>query len=420
MIDRIKETLSSANLDFVGKFRIAAIASTVLVLLSWASFFVLTPNWGIDFSGGTEIKLGFVEDVDIGEVRGALRTLGLDEDAVQEVRGGRLHEFDIRIKDASFGSDELRTQVLDAFRGTFGPEWVVSDRFDAEVGARLSVIYAGEPVMVDRVAESLANLEGIVVELGRQENEVVVKMPGLSQQIEKTIRGAMGDREFQVLSVDAVGPKVGGDLRQQGFVAILATLLLVLVYIGFRFDIAFAPGAILALIHDVSITLGVFVLLHRELNINMIGALLTIVGYSLNDTIIVYDRIRENMEKFSRNDLGETINRSVNETLARTIGTSLTTVMAITPLLFLGGPVIQNFALAMTIGVFVGTYSSVYIASPFIIAMQRVKPMLGRFVVGGGAEEPDAEAVAAEEAGLTESEKRRRERAALLKEGDAR
>ena len=213
------------------------------------------------------------------------------------------------------------------------------------------------------------------------DNTFSITLPPLAVQVEKTLKGALPGRSVQISGVSSVGPKVGGNLRRQGFVAMLATLALVLIYIGFRFDLTFAPGAIAALFHDVSITIGIFVLIQHEVNLSMIGALLTIIGYSLNDTIVIYDRIRENMERYRRTDMGQLINDSVNETLARTLATSLTTLVAISAFLVMGGPVIETFALAMMIGVVVGTYSTVFVASPMILLMEKVKPRLVALLV---------------------------------------
>ncbi len=200
--------------------------------------------------------------------------------------------------------------------------------------------------------------------------------------------------KFVVLSTDSVGPKVGNDLRTQGFVAIMITLALVLVYIAFRFDIGFAPGAVLALLHDVSLTAGVFVLVGLEINLAIVGALLTIVGYSLNDTIVIYDRIRENQERYSRKDMPSLINVSINETMARTLATSVTTFLAVLPFLIFGGEFVQgffpdipsagsviwSFAFAMLLGILFGTYSTIYVASPTILVMQDVKPWLATLI----------------------------------------
>jgi len=192
-----------------------------------------------------------------------------------------------------------------------------------------------------------------------------------------------------VLQVDSVGPKVGAELRQQGMIAILATLALILVYVALRFNLSFAPGAVLALFHDVSIVVGVFVTLDMlgityEFNLPMIGALLTIIGYSLNDTIVIYDRLRENMTRYRRNDLETMINVSINETLGRTLATSVTTLAGMTAFLVLGGAVIQTFALAIFLGVIVGTYSTIFVASPTILLMQDVQPWLSQLFTPAG------------------------------------
>jgi preprotein translocase SecF subunit len=226
----------------------------------------------------------------------------------------------------------------------------------------------------------------------------------------------LGEHKFLVLSIEAVGPKVGGELRRQGFISIAATLCLVLLYVGFRFDMAFAPGAIIALIHDVSITVGIFTFLQLEFNLPMIGALLTIVGYSLNDTIVIYDRIRENRDRYRRKDTGDLINVSINETLTRTVATSVTAMLALSMFLLLGGDVIRNFALAMFLGIIFGTYSTVFVASPMILLMEDARPWLSRFIalpdIGEDDDEAaDPEAAEVDESEMTESEKRRRERA---------
>ena len=163
---------------------------------------------------------------------------------------------------------------------------------------------------------------------------------------------------------------MGAELREDGLKAIAIACLLILIYIGFRFSVRFAPGAVVALIHDVSITSSIWILLGLEFDLRVLAALLAIIGYSLNDTIIVYDRIRENMELRTKYDVKEVLNLSVNQTLSRTLLTSLTTLAAVLSLLLLGGEVIRPFALAMAIGIVVGTYSSIYIASPSLLWLE--------------------------------------------------
>ena len=437
-ISRVKDKFSELGLDFVGYRRLAATVSAILVLLSWVVFFVVGPNWGIDFTGGTEIQLRFKCETaetcaDISDLRDALGTLGLSDDAVQAIGEADKHEYIVRIQDATFGADEFRQDVEARLVQSMGDNWIAHTRFDAEVGARLTVEYTGDELtgteIKERIVPAFEDMNNVQVQPGKDDNQIIVKGAGLSQQIERKIHAAMGEHDFEVVATDAVGPKVGGELRRQGFISIAATLGLVLLYVAFRFDVAFAPGAILALFHDVSLTLGLFVLFQRELNLPIIGALLTIVGYSLNDTIVIYDRIRENMDRYRRSDLPDLINVSINETLARTLATSITTMMAMVAFLAWGGPVIENFALAMMLGIVFGTYSTVYVASPTILVMQDIKPWLQRMLSTGAVEE-DQQMVASGSEGagedggdkpdalMTASERRRRERARLAKSED--
>jgi len=395
--------------DFVGKRKVAGIISGIMVACSLLLFFVKGPNWGIDFTGGTEIRLRFHEEVDISELRDGLARLGLSNDTVQEVGGDDKGEFVVRIQDPTFGTEGLREEVEGALHTAFGENWIEESVFDAQVGARFSIRYAGDAVALVEIEQALSGVEGALVQKALDDNTVYVKLPGLPSRIQEEIKGSMNNKSFEVLQVDSVGPKVGGELRRQGFIAIFATLALVLVYVGFRFDLAFAPGAVVALIHDVCIVVGVFVLMGREFNLPIIGALLTIIGYSLNDTIVIYDRIRENMERYRRLDIPKLINDSINQTLARTLATSLTTLMAMTAFLALGGPVIETFALAIFLGVIFGTYSTVYVASPTILLMQDMRPMLEK-VFAPMANEMEEEPTAA--GPKSEAEKRRQDRRA--------
>ena len=241
---------------------------------------------------------------------------------------------------------------------------------------------AAEPTADGEGAEAAIGQSGLTVEVVSA-GSLEIKIPSIAFQVQDKLETSFSDKSFQegAWNVQTVGPKVGDDLRKKGLQAMLFTLALVLVYIGFRFDLGFAPGAVVALLHDVTITMGIFVLIQHEVNLSMIGALLTIIGYSLNDTIVIYDRIRENMQKYSRKEMPVLINDSVNETLARTLATSITTMAALGAFLFMGGPVIKTFALAMMIGVVVGTYSTVFVASPMILVMERVKPAIARMLV---------------------------------------
>ena len=210
-----------------------------------------------------------------------------------------------------------------------------------------------------------------IVEFGSPD-EVLIKtqLSGSSSKISAKLTTALGEI-FTLRRVESVGPKIGKELQTDALKAIGLALLLILIYITFRFDRYYALGSVMALIHDVLITLGVFSLLDYEINLSIVAAFLTIVGYSLNDTIVVFDRIRENIPKYRKKTLDNIVNISLNETLNRTVITSLTTMMVVVILFVWGGKVINLFAFALIVGVFVGTYSSLFVASPVMAYFEK-------------------------------------------------
>ena len=398
------------SIDFVGMRKVAGIISTILVITSVLLFVFMKPNWGIDFTGGNELQIEFSESVQISEVRSALGDLGVDGQAVQQLGAIDENAFTIRIQDPRFGTEGTQDEVLGALSSSFGDEWIEEHDFVAEVSNKLTVRYTGPVVPLSDIRSSLSDIDGAKVRNAPDDNTFYVDLPALSSKITERISEAVGGKEFKLLSADSVGPKVGDELTRQGFIAIISTLALILVYVSFRFDLSFAPGAVLALFHDVTIVTGVFVLMQREFNLPMIGALLTIIGYSLNDTIVIYDRIRENMTKYRRGQLPKLINASINETMSRTLATSLTTALGMSAFLLLGGPVIQTFSLAILLGVFVGTYSTIFVASPTILVMQDLRPWMER--VFSPLSGTDGSSEDGDDASLTETERRRRARQA--------
>ncbi len=210
-----------------------------------------------------------------------------------------------------------------------------------------------------------------IVEFGSPD-EVLIKtqLSGSSSEISEKLTTALGET-FTLRRVESVGPKIGKELQTDALKAIGLALLLILIYSSFRFDRYYALGSVMALIHDVLITLGVFSLLGYEINLSIVAAFLTIVGYSLNDTIVVFDRIRENIPKYMKKTLDDVVNISLNETLNRTVITSLTTMMVVIILFIWGGKVINLFAFALIVGVFVGTYSSLFVASPVMAYFEK-------------------------------------------------
>jgi preprotein translocase subunit SecF len=261
-------------------------------------------------------------------------------------------------------------------------------------GLNLGVDFAGGAVVQvqfqkEATTDGLRSaLDGVQLEnstiqaFGTAENrEFLIRTPEtaadlklLTDRIDSALAKAFGAGTYEIRRVEAVGPKVGKDLSRKAILALALSWAAMLVYIAWRFEFRYAVGGILALIHDVLVTVAVLSLLNMEFTLNTVAALLTIVGFSINDTIVIYDRIRENVKKKIRSDLRQIVNVSVNETLSRTILTSLTVFMVLLALLFLGGPVIFDFSFALFVGVVAGSYSTVFIASPFVLFMERFAP----------------------------------------------
>jgi preprotein translocase subunit SecF len=319
------------HIDFLGRRRIAFAVSAVLLVGALLATTLLGVRLGIDFAGGTEVVVRFDESVTTEE--GALRTVagacGVRDPSVVRYGETSAAEFLIRFRD------------------------IVATPADAETSCPLT-------------PEQRARLEAVNEATGgdadRPETAAVV------DALSMALGNAVGPLEIQ--RVEFVGPRVGDELRRDGLRAIGIACVLILAYIAFRFSARFAPGAVVALVHDVGITAGIFVILGLEFDLSVLAALLAILGYSLNDTIIIYDRIRENMQLRTKHDLIEVLNLSVNQTLSRTLLTSLTTLSAILALLWAGGEVLRPFALAMAIGVVVGTYSSTFIAAPTLLFLE--------------------------------------------------
>lgn len=248
------------------------------------------------------------------------------------------------------------------------------------------VIRFNSPTSERAIRESLARegFDAIVQQLGESRGErFVVKtrqtdatVEETSSKVKKGLTGAYGEGNFVVEAEETVGPKVGKELNRKGTMAVIYVLLAILVYLAFRFDFSFAPGAVIALVHDVIITLGFISFLGIEFNLSILAAILTIAGYSVNDTIVVFDRIRENAPRITPSTIVGVVEESINATLSRTIITSFTTLLAVVALFLFGGGVIHDFAFTFVVGIIVGTYSSIFIASPIYIFMYRHWPAL--------------------------------------------
>jgi preprotein translocase subunit SecF len=252
-------------------------------------------------------------------------------------------------------------------------------------GPHLSIDFTGGTILQVRInpapeissvrsALEDAGFEGLQVQDFGAEDEFLITMPRVSegtldaaQAMKNALDAGLSDATVEMRREESVGPKIGGELKTAAMNSVVAALVLIVLYITVRFIFRYGIAAIIALVHDVTITLGVFSLMDKEISLSIIAAFLTIIGYSLNDTIVVFDRIRENMKLRRKESYRDVINRSINETLSRTLVTSLTTLMVAGTLFVLGGAVIHDFAFALSFGVLVGTYSSIFIASPVLV-----------------------------------------------------
>ena len=212
--------------------------------------------------------------------------------------------------------------------------------------------------------EYLVRLESVKGETEKETNNLI---NALITKITSGFKTTFSTENPVVRSVDSVGPQIGNELKKNGLLAVLYSLLMILVYVGLRFDYKFAPGAVFCLFHDAIITLGIYSIFGREVNIQTMAAILTIIGYSLNDTIVTFDRIRENAERLKKMNFTKLVNRSINDVLSRTLLTSITTLIAVGAMYIFAGGVIKDFVFTLAIGVIVGTYSSIYVASPLVL-----------------------------------------------------
>ena len=365
--------------DFLSLAKPLITASAIAVVASWVLVFTVGLNFGIDFVGGTEALVSFKGNVDTGDVAKVSEEIGLDSPEVVIFGLQDSGQYFIRSRTQGLLSDAEKQKVKDAAAKLGEPKL-----FDAtdESGEEVRVQYAEAKKPAElQAALNEAGVQGASVTIQSESANPVllVRLPGVRQRLEAAMTAKFGKanpdgtgdgRFVGIERVETVGSAVGEQMRNQGILAVLYALIGILLYVTFRFDLRFSPGAIIALFHDLSITIGVFVITGMEFNLPIIAALLAILGYSINDTIVVYDRIRESIKMGVASNLAETINISVSDTLSRTSLTSLTTFISVLAIYILGSGMTQNFAFAMMVGIIVGTYSSIYVASPFALYME--------------------------------------------------
>ena len=307
------------RIDFIGRRRIAALISISVIVIVLLSLFFRGLNLGIDFTGGTLVEVSYSSSVNTEDVRTNLRRSGLDGVVVQYF--GTSRDVLIRLPaDPEFDAAESSSLIISSLREPYGETLAQSSENDSQ-----------RCVFQD---------------------------------------GTTGDCTVQMRRVEFVGPQVGGELTEKGGLAMLYALIGILAYVAWRFEWRFALGAVIALVHDVVVTVGIFSLLGLEFSLPVLAAVLAVIGYSLNDTIVVFDRIRENFRKMRKGTIVEIMNSAINQTLRRTLLTSLTTLLVVVTLILLGGEIIKGFAVALFIGILVGTYSSIFVASPVVLSLR--------------------------------------------------
>ena len=307
------------RIDFIGRRRIAALISISIIVILLLSLFIRGLNLGIDFTGGTLVEVSYSSSVNAEEVRTNLRRSGLDSVVVQYF--GTSRDVLIRLPaDPEVDAAETSSLIMSSLRMPYGETLAQTSENDSQ-----RCIYQD---------------------------------------------GTTGNCTVQMRRVEFVGPQVGDELTEKGGLAMLYALIGILAYVAWRFEWRFALGAVIALVHDVLVTVGFFSLLGLEFSLPVLAAVLAVIGYSLNDTIVVFDRIRENFRKMRKGTIVDIMNSAINQTLRRTLLTSLTTLLVVVTLILLGGEIIKGFAVALFIGILVGTYSSIFVASPVVLSLR--------------------------------------------------
>lgn len=366
--------------DFMGMRKFWITLSLVLTLGSLVLLFVPGPNYGTDFRGGTELEVAFDKAVTSDQIRSATVASGkFSEPDVVEVKDTKANHFIVRVQEVSSLGEATKASLKKALCGE-APEGdpacegarATEVKFSAG-GDKIATRYDHAPDLA-KIRSQLASVPGVkvretpgsVVEANPRDHRVEIQLESMGDQLLTSLRNALGADTVpaQALRVEWVGPKAGEQLRKSAINSVAIAVGFILIYLAFRFDLRFAPGVVLACLHDALVVLGVFVILHKEVTLATVAAVLTIVGYSMNDTVVVYDRIRENISRHKGKPFAEIINLSVSETLSRTLLTSGATMLSVLAFFIWGTGVIKDFALAMVIGIVAGTYSSIYVAAP--------------------------------------------------------
>lgn len=368
--------------DFMSRRLLFLLTSALLVVLSLVGIlYYPTPRLGTDFLGGTEIEVAFKKAVTPATIREKVTEAGFSRpDVIRVEDESNAHRYMIRVEDVSTLNDAKKAELARALcigddnpESECPPERRASELKVSPGGDKLTVRFREAPDLawvrerVDAVAgvDIRSGQNSIIVQNPR-DHKVEVQLKSKGDQLLDSLRAKLGADVVPdtALRVEWIGPKAGAQLRDAALKSIAIALIFVMAYIAVRFDLRFAPGAVIALIHDSIVTIGVLVAMQREINLTTVAAVLTIVGYSVNDTVVVYDRVRENLGKLRGATFIHIINVSLSEMLSRTVLTSGTTVMSLAAFFYWGTGTLKDFALTLIIGIILGTYSSIYVALP--------------------------------------------------------
>ena len=401
------ELFKNTNYDFLGKKWPFIIASLVLTVAGFTSIAIKGGlKYGIDFKEGALVQVKFAYPPPDNKIRAAMLQKIQGEVSVQDLSGSGAVNM-VEIGTEAKGQDEHQ---LNANRDVM--QAVLTDTFGQAGSGKLDLNNTSQEGLASRLRDPLARagvpmteeqlqtlVRNVLGEMNTQHSGLITdfnqlaSVPGVNAGIINTLRQECYLAPFHVVSAQMVGPKVGAQLQRKAVLATLYALAGMLAYIAFRFEWIYGLGAVIACFHDTLITIGLFSLFNKEISMTVIAALLTLVGYSMNDTIVIFDRIRENL-KFSRKESLEAVmNRAVNQTLSRTVMTSGLTFLTVIALFIWGGPVLSGFSFALVCGIIVGTYSSVFVASPIVLFWHNYADRRSKPPVGGGSAAPRVDTV---------------------------
>ncbi|MFZ0739907.1 MAG: protein translocase subunit SecF [Candidatus Acidiferrales bacterium] len=384
------EFFHSVNIDWMGKTKYFVSCSLILLVIGWISVFRGGGlRYGIDFRGGTLVYVRFSSAPPINKIRSSLQSVGLANSTIQQIsenlgNASSSNDVVIGLEQRGTGDESLDTgkqAILSVLQKMFPTPGGKADFNSITPSDLAGFLTQKDPLSLGTTAgDRYTQLAQRLTESRDKDHggiltnfDELASVPGVNTTLVSDLKNSFALGSFAIRDVEIVGPKVGAQLRRQAILATLYALAGMLIYIAIRFEWVYGAAAVIAVFHDVLITLGLFSLFRFEISLTVIAALLTLVGYSMNDTIVIFDRVRENLRLMRREPLPAIVNKSINQTLSRTILTSGLTFLTVLVLFLMGGEVLRSFSFAMVVGVVVGTYSSFGIAAPIVVLWSKYR-----------------------------------------------